>query len=284
MENCSDIMGSVRPLGKYLSGARTVDGLLFFDFFRNEEGVCNGSAIESVFKALFADYVIGCSVATTIEEIENGANTRLYANECNDIMSTVVDYIKRSYSECAPPSCKSFHSSVQRLFQNNQISSPKDLFEKLTDEYPWFHFLIFKFLKGGKATASGNFSIGHDDGHWKNEYQYEIFFFDANLEITTEKNIYSFTIQVHEKFYIGHYFGNSTLNMSFQSGFLFRAFRGFATENNEFCTNYRHSGKTPHSFMLTGGSKSSNSHNVGASNLLLYIVLCTVHFNFYRVQ
>ena len=91
MENCSDIMGSVRPLGKYLSGARMVDGLLFFDFFRDEEGVCNGSAIESVFKALFADYVIGCSVATTIEEIENEANTRLYANECNDIMSTVVD-------------------------------------------------------------------------------------------------------------------------------------------------------------------------------------------------
>ena len=79
---CSDIMESVRYLGKYLSGKTIFDELLLFDLYKNNDGICNGSAMESIYKTLFADYVIGCTVASLIVMLENGANTKLYANEC----------------------------------------------------------------------------------------------------------------------------------------------------------------------------------------------------------
>ena len=271
---CSSIMESVRPLGKFLSGKTILDELLLFDLYKNNDGICNGSAMESIYKTLFADYVIGCTVATLIEMLENGANTKLYANECKDIMYTIMDYVKSLYRKCASMSCRNFHFSVETLFRNGQISSSSGLHKVLTDMYPWFNFLVFKLLKGGKVTTSGNFFIGQDGDHWNNGYQYDILFFDANLEITSEKTMYSLIIEIHDQFYKDSYFGNSTMRESLEI-LPFRTFRGFATVNNEFCTNHSHLGEPP--YRLSGISKSSGRRNIGTSTIFLFIFLSVLY-------
>ena len=45
---CSDIMESVRPLGDLLSGKRIFDSYPLFDLYKDREGVCYGSAIDSI--------------------------------------------------------------------------------------------------------------------------------------------------------------------------------------------------------------------------------------------
>lgn len=171
-------------------------------------------------------------------------------------------------------SCRNFHFSVQTLFRHGQIFSSSELHKMLTDMYPWFTFLVFKLSKGGKVTTSGNFFIGQDGDHWNNGYQYDILFFDANLEITSEKKMYSLIIEIHEQFYIDCYFGNSTMRESFET-LPFRTFRGFATVNNEFCTNHSHLGERP--YRLGGVSESSGRRNIGISNIFLYIFLSALY-------
>ena len=103
--------------------------------------------------------------------------------------------------------------------------------------YPWFNLLVFKLSKGSKVTASGNFSIGHYDSHWINGYQYDIFFFDAHIQITKDSLNYSIVIEVPEELYDNHYFGNSTMTKIYFHGLTLRTFVGYASENNELCYN-----------------------------------------------
>lgn len=270
LKKCSDIMESVRPLGNLLSGERIFDSHQLFDLYKDGEGVCNGSAIESISKNLFADYVIGCTVATTIETFESGVNTMLYGNECKDTISKVITYMKGLYSDCALPSCKTFHCSVQSLFGQIPPTSSQDLYSKLSEMYPWFNFLVFKLSKRGKVTAGGNFSIGHYDSHWINGYQYDIFFFDAYIQITQESLNYSIAIEVPEELYDDHYFGNSTMTTIYFNGLTLRTFVGYASENNALCNDTLEYIRECHS---TG---SSNTLYGKVHIILIFVVLMYV--------
>ena len=232
---CNSIMESVRPLGKYLSGTRIFDGPLLFDLYKNNEGICDGSAMESVYKTLFAEYVIGCTVATTVERLEHNANTSLYAGECRDTMSKVKDYVKSLYHNCARPSCKIFHCSVQTLFSKNPPVSPKDLHEKLSQIYPWFNFLVFQFSKGGKTKLGGNFLARHDDDHLTNKSTYDIFYFDGFTQLTKEKQKFSLVVEVSKSLLIDQYFGNSTMEVNFHDGLELGTFVGYAPQTNSLC-------------------------------------------------
>ena len=192
--------------------------------------------MESIYKTLFADYAIGCTVASTLARIEHGRNASLYANECHDTMSQIIDYIKSLYHTCALPSCKSFHCSVQKLFSKDFPASAADLHERLSEMYPWFNFLIFE-LKGGKTTIGGNFFARHDDGHSTRGSTYEIFFFDGFKPLTKEKHSFSLVIQVSKKLLIGQSFGNSSMNKEFHDGLDLGTYVGYAPENNFLCND-----------------------------------------------
>nr|XP_022288112.1 uncharacterized protein LOC111100476 isoform X2 [Crassostrea virginica] len=267
---CSDIMESVRPLGNLLSGQRIFDSHPLFDLYKDGEGVCNGSAIESISKNLFADYVIGCTVASTIEAFENGVNTTLYGNECKDTISKVITYMRRLYSDCALPSCKTFHCSVQSLFGEIPPTSSQDLYSKLSEMYPWLNFLVFKLSKRGKVTAGGNFSIGHYDSHWINGYQYDIFFFDAYIQIIKESLNYSIAIEVPEELYDGHYFGNSTMTKIYFNGLTLTTFVGYASENNALCND------TSEYIRECHGTGTSNTLYGKVHIILIFVVLMYV--------
>ena len=232
---CNDIMESVRPLGKYLSGTRIFDGPLLFDLYKNNKGICNGSAMESVYKTLFAEYVIGCTVATTVERIEHNVNTSLYATECRDTMSKVKDYVKSLYHNCARPSCRIFHCSVQTLFNKSPPVSPTDLHGKLLEMYPWFNFLVFQFSKGGKTKLGGNFLARHDDDHWTDTSTYDIFYFDGFTLLTKKKQNFSLVVEVSKNLLINQYFGNSTMEERFHDGLELGTFVGYAPEANSLC-------------------------------------------------
>ena len=234
---CSDIMESVRPLGKYLSGDKILDSPLLFDLYKNKESICDGPAMENIYKTLFTDYVIGCTVASTIERIEHGGIASLYSSECKDTMSKVIDYVKSLYHTCALPSCRSFHCSVQSIVSKSPPGSPDDLDKRLSEMYPWFNFLIFQFLKGGKTTVGGNFFARHDDGHWTRGSTYEIFFFDGFKPLTKEKHVFSLVIQVSRKLRIGLSFGNSLMNFDFHDGLDLGTYVGYAPENNFLCND-----------------------------------------------
>ena len=105
--------------------------------------------------------------------------------------------------------------------------------------YPWFNLLVFKLSKGSKVTASGNFSIGHYDSHWINGYQYDIFFFDAHIQITKDSLNYSIVIEVPEELYDYHYFGNSTMTKIYFHGLTLRTFVGYASEQISCVTTPR---------------------------------------------
>nr|XP_022289628.1 uncharacterized protein LOC111101433 [Crassostrea virginica]XP_022289629.1 uncharacterized protein LOC111101433 [Crassostrea virginica] len=230
---CNGVMESVRPLGKYLSGTRIIDGPLLFDLYKNNEGICNGSAMESVYKTLFAKYVIGCTVATSVERIEHTANTSVYATECRDTMSKVRDYVKILYNDCARLSCKVFHCSVQTLL--NPPGSPKYLHEKLSKNYPWFNFLVFQSSKGGKTKLGGNFLARHDDHHLTNKTTYDIFYFDGFTQLTEEKQNFSLVVEVSKYLLNGQYFGNSTMEERFHDGLEHGTFEGYAPKANSLC-------------------------------------------------
>lgn len=278
LKKCNNIIDSVRTLSKYLYGEAIFASPPLFDLYK-DKGVCDGYAIDNIFKYLFADLVVGCTIASTIELLEHGPNMKLYENDCKHRMSKVKEYVKSLYHDCAISSCKTFHKRVQELVMDSSPTSPKDLYENLSGIYPWFNFLVFQFSLGGKATASGNFSIAYDGGHWISRYQYDIFFFDANLQIKKEKEIYSLTIEVHEKFYVGHYFGKSIMAESMAAGSTFRIFQGFAQKtNNLFSCNTGSSGNV----VYIRGEESSENRNIGTSDTLfprvsvLYCILCFV--------
>ena len=234
---CSDIIESVRPLGKYLSGSRIFDGPLLFDLYKDSNGVCNGSAMESIFKTLFAEYAIGCTIATTIERIEHSENASLYANECKDTMFKIVDYVKSLYQNCAPPACRNFHCSVQSIFSKYPPGSPDDLHANLSEMYPWFNFLIFEFSEGGETIVGGNFFVRHDDDHMLKGSKYDIYFFDGDIQITTERQNYSLAIQISQNLLISYSFGNSTMTSVFYNGLPYGTFLGFAAKNNSLCND-----------------------------------------------
>nr|XP_022286611.1 uncharacterized protein LOC111099583 [Crassostrea virginica]XP_022286612.1 uncharacterized protein LOC111099583 [Crassostrea virginica]XP_022286613.1 uncharacterized protein LOC111099583 [Crassostrea virginica] len=235
---CTDIMESVRPLGKYLSGGKILDAPLLFDLYKNREGICDGPAMESTYKTLFADYAIGCNVASTLARIEHGRNASLYAMECNDTMSQIIDYVKRLYHTCAPPSCRIFHCSVQKLFSKDFPASPDDLHKKLSEMYPWFNFLIFEFEKRGKTTVGGKFFARHDDDHeGPKGTMYEIFFFDGFKPLTKEEHSLSLVIQVSRKSLIDLSFGNSSMKRDFHEGLDLGTYIGYAPENNFLCND-----------------------------------------------
>lgn len=144
-------------------------------YLKDSNGVWNGSALDStcIFKTLFADSVIGCTVATTIERIEHGGIASLNAIECKDTMSKVVDNVKNLYQNCAPPSCRTFHCSVQSLFSRYPPGSPNDLHSRLSEMYPWSNFLNFEFSEGGETKVGWNFFVRHYGDHMKNGSKYD---------------------------------------------------------------------------------------------------------------
>ena len=111
-----------------------------------------------------------------MEELENG-DSSLYAKECENTTSTINDYMKRLYHNCATSSCKTFHCSVQRLVKGSHLTSLKYLHGNLSEIYPCFNFLIFKLSKVSKASATGNFFVRHDDGHFADDNENYIIFF-----------------------------------------------------------------------------------------------------------
>lgn len=239
-------------------------------YLKDSNGVWNGSALDStcIFKTLFADSVIGYTVATTIERIEHGENSSLYANECKATMSKVVNYVKGLYHSCATPSCKRFHCSVQHIFSRSPPTSPIDLYEKLSEIYPWFNFLIFQFSKEGLSSFGGNYYVRHDDNHWANKTTYDIFFFDGFTQLTNEKQNFSLAIRVSQRLLIDQYFGNSTLIANFFDGIDLGTFIGYAPENNSMCND-------------KNTEDNRNCHTTGSTNILFagtYLICCLFVF------
>lgn len=227
---CSDIMHDVRPIGKYLSGESIIDAPPLFELFK-KEGICNGSAMESVFKSLFADYLTGCTIAHTIAIIENTGH--LYANDCKVGMSEIQNNVKELYRDCAPSSCTSIYCYVENQIGGSLTMTPKSLHESLSNEYPWFSYLILQTSRESEVTVEGNFSARHSSGHWKNPYKYDIIYFDSNIQLTSERKNYSLFMEVSLKFLESYYFGDSTFAKNF--GLNFGTFSGFASENNVLC-------------------------------------------------
>ena len=80
-----------------------------------------------------------------------------------------------------------------------------------------------------------------------------------------EKEVYPLTIEVHEKFYVGHYFGKSTMAESMAAGSTFRVFQGFARKtNNLFSGNLGSSGNV----VYIRRDESSEYRNIGTSDTL----------------
>lgn len=233
---CHYIMQNVRPLGNYLRGEPIHENRRLFDFYIDEDGVCDGQAIESVLKNLFAEYVIGCNIAITIEYIENDGKSGHYANECEGTMSKIIKNTKHLYKDCARHSYKNFTSSVQTLFKNvNALTSLKDLHANLSAKYPWFEFIIIQMSKSSKAKLGGNFSVAHFEINSAN-FTFALFVFDRSTKVSMEKQNFSLAIDVDEKDYKGHYFGNSPMLIGHFAGLPIRIV-GFAQENNLSCNN-----------------------------------------------
>lgn len=121
-------------MDKYLTEESIFDGSPLFGLYKDSKGVCNGSVIDSVYKSVFAKFVKGCEVASAIEELENG-DSSLYAKECENTTSTIKDYMKLLYHNCATFSCKTFHCSVQRLVKGSHLTSLKYLQGNLSEIY-----------------------------------------------------------------------------------------------------------------------------------------------------
>ena len=237
---CRNIMLNVRPLGNYLSGLPILENRRLFDSYINKAGVCNGQAIDSVLKNMFADFCIGCKIAKTIEYIENDGKSGHYANECQETMSRISMNTKQLYKNCARHSYKDFNNSVQTLFKNvSAFTSLKELRANLSAKYPWFEFIIIQMSKFSKAKVGGNFSVAHFEMHGEN-FSYAIIVFDESTKVSIEKQNFSLAIDVNEKNYKGHYFGNSTMSISHFAGLPIR-FKGFAQENNLSCNDRNNS-------------------------------------------
>lgn len=238
---CSNIMKDVvRTLGDYLRGEPDLKNRRLFDFYKDEDGVCRGQDIESVLKNLFVDFVIGCNIAITIEDIENDGKSGYYANECKGTISEIINYTKQLYKDCARHSYKGFNSSVQTVFRNVSAStSLKDLHANLSSKYPWFEFIIIQMSKFSIAKVGGTLSVAHYEMHGAN-FSYATFVFDISTKVSMEKQNFSIAIDVDEKDYKGHYFGNSTMSISHFAG-LPRRFVGFAPEINFSCNDRNNS-------------------------------------------
>lgn len=224
---CNDIMWSVRSLKKYLTGKQIYDTKNLFDLYRKESGVCDGYAMDRIYKEFFAHYVIGCIIATEIESVENNGKRGYFADECKHTMSEIITYAGDLYRDCAQNSYAEF-CSVQT--KTTTLTSLKDLYADLSEKYPWFSFVIVKLRKGSKAKVGGNLSVGHYQIQGQ-EDSYGITVFDVFTEVSREKHNYSLAIDVDVKDYKDHFFENNTMTVSYFANLTWR-FVGFATENN----------------------------------------------------
>lgn len=262
LEKCNDIIQNVRTLGKYLSGNPIVNTPPLLDLYKDADGVCDGAVINGVFKYVFSNLAVGCSVVRTTEALTHGPDEDLYNNECKTIMNKVLTYMESEYNGCAPKSCNTFHSHVQSQLASHSSLTLGALNGKLSEMYPWFNFLVFKFAKGGKATDAGNFSLGHDDGIWLQGHRYDIFFFDARIQISQQNQKYLLLIEVHEQYLLGSHFGNVSMETTHYAGDTFKVFQGYASENNVYCAKPRRSIST----YTVAGEKSKEIKEGNQSN------------------
>lgn len=283
LEKCHDIIENVRKLGKYLSGKSILNTPPLLDLYK-ENGVCDGAVINGVFKYVFSNLAVGCSVVRTTEALTHESRTNLYDDECKTIMNDVLNYMESEYNGCAPKSCNTFHNHV-----NNQLASHTSLtlgalHGKLSEMYPWFNFLVFKFEKGGKATEAGNFSLGHDDGIWLLGHRYDIFYFDARIQISQQNQKYLLLIEVHEKYLNGSYFGNVSMETTHYAGGTFKVFQGYASENNVYCAkpntytvvHVGEEGKEANTYTVVGeeGKEGNQSNGADPRRTKLPVVWC----------
>lgn len=239
LEKCHDVIDNVRTLGKYLSGESIIRTPPLFDLYKDANGVCDGAVIDGVFKYVFTNLAVGCSVVRTTEPLISGHDTNLYGTECESVMNKVLKYMESVYKGCAMKSCITFHSNVQRQLAKYPSITLVALHEKLSEMYPWFNFLVFKMAKGGKATPNGNFSSGHKDDIWLQGYRYDIFYFDALVQISQQNQIYLISIEIHKNFLQGYHFGNLSLGTSHAAGSTFIVYQGYASVNNVYCAKPR---------------------------------------------
>lgn len=262
LEKCNDIIQNVRTLGKYLSGNSIVNTPPLLDLYKDADGVCDGAVINGVFKYVFSNLAVGCSVVRTTETLTHGHDADLYNNECKTIMNAVLKYMESEYNGCAPKSCNTFHRHVQSQLASHSSLTVGALHGKLSEMYPWFNFLVFRFAKVGKATDAGNFSLGHDDGIWLQGHRYDIFYFDARIQISQQNQKYLLLIEVHEKYLRGSHFGNVSMETTHYAGDTFKVFQGYASENNVYCAKPRRSIST----YTVAGEKSKEIKEGNQSN------------------
>lgn len=269
LEKCHDIIENVRILGKYLSGKSIVDTSPLLDLYKDRNGVCDGAVINGVFKYVFSNLAVGCSVVRTTEELTHISRTILYTNECKTIMNDVLKYMEREYNGCAPKSCNTFHNHVQSKLASHTSLTAGALHGKLSEMYPWFNFLVFRFGNSGKATKAGNFSLGHDDGIWLLGHRYDIFYFDARIQISQQNQKYLLLIEVHEKYLKGSYFGNVSMETTHYAGGTFKVFQGYASENNVYCAK-------PNTYTVVGeeGKEGNQSNGADPRRTQLPVIWC----------
>lgn len=112
LEKCYDIIENVCILGKYLLGKLILNILLLLDFYK-ENGVCDGVVINGVFKYVFFNLVVGCSVVRIIEVFMYESRMNLYDDECKMIMNDVLKYMEREYNGCVFKFCNIFYNYVK---------------------------------------------------------------------------------------------------------------------------------------------------------------------------
>lgn len=269
LEKCHDIIENVRKLGKYLSGKSILNTPPLLDLYKDGNGVCDGAVINGVFKYVFSNLAVGCSVVRTTEALTHESRTNLYDNECKTIMNDVLNYMESEYNGCAPKSCNTFHNYVQSELASHTSLTLGAIHGKLSEMYPWFNFLVFRFGNSGKATKAGNFSLGHDDGIWLLGHRYDIFYFDARIQISQQNQKYLLLIEVHEKYLLGSHFGNVSMETTHYAGGTFKVFQGYASENNVYCAK-------PNTYTVVGeeGKEGNQSNGADPRRTQLPVIWC----------
>ena len=140
-------------------------------------------------------------------------------------ISKVVDYLNSVYQNFAPPSCRTFHCSVQSIFSKIPLSSPDDIHDRLSEMYIWFNFLIFECSEGIETKVCGNFFVRHDDDHMTNLSKYDFSFFCGDIHLTTKRQDYSLAIQISPNLLISSSFGNFTMTSVFMMDCLTEHFK-----------------------------------------------------------
>lgn len=68
--------------------------------------------INGVFKYVFFNLVVGCSVVRIIEEFMYISRMNLYDDECKMIMNDVFNYMESEYNGCVFKFCNIFYNYV----------------------------------------------------------------------------------------------------------------------------------------------------------------------------